>query len=414
MGKIDFERFELDNGLTVIVHQDTSTPLACLNVMYDVGSRDEDPERTGFAHLFEHLMFGGSANIPAYDAPLQIAGGSNNAFTSTDITNYYITLPSQNLETAFWLESDRMLNLAFTPKSLEVQRNVVIEEFRQRYLNQPYGDAWLLMRPMAYQQHPYQWATIGKNEQHIEEATMLDVKSFYQKFYLPKNAVLVVAGNVTVDEVKTLSEKWFSPIVKGEKPQRNLPTEPEQKEARRKEVERPVPLNAIYVSWHMCGKTDDDYQIWDLISDVLSGGQSSRLQQHLVKDQRIFSSVNAFVMGERDPSLFTVAGHISQGVSIEDAEKAIWNEIELLRNELVGKKELEKVKNQVEANHEFSEMNLLNRAIGLAYNELLGDADLINTEMAKYKAVADEDIQRVAKKFLTKKNSSTLIYKATN
>jgi predicted Zn-dependent peptidase len=411
MGKIKYERFVLKNGLTVIVHQDDSTPLACLNIMYDVGSRDEDPNRTGFAHLFEHLMFGGSANIPSYDSPLQIAGGTNNAFTSTDITNYYITLPSQNLETAFWLESDRMLNLAFTPKSLEVQRNVVIEEFRQRYLNQPYGDAWLLMRPMAFQKHPYNWATIGKEEKHIEEATMADVKSFFQKHYRPKNAVMVVAGNVELDEVKALSEKWFEPIEKGEKPVRQLPKEPTQTKARRTVAERAVPLDAIYISFHMCGKTDDDYQAWDLLSDVLSGGLSSRLQQRLVKEKRVFTSANAFLMGERDPSLFTVAGHISQDRSIEEAEVAIWEEIEILKKELVDAKELEKVKNQVEANHEFAEMSLLNRAIGLAYHELLGDVESINTEMEKYRAVTREKLQQIAKEHLTESNSNTLIYK---
>jgi len=411
MGKIDFERFTLNNGLRVIVHQDTSTPLVCLNIMYDVGSRDEDSERTGFAHLFEHLMFGGSANIAEYDAPLQLAGGSNNAFTSTDITNYYITLPTENLETAFWLESDRMLNLAFTPKSLEVQRSVVIEEFRQRYLNQPYGDAWLLMRPLAFKKHSYNWATIGKKEKHIEEATMEDVKAFFNKHYRPKNAVMVVAGNVTVDEVKQLSEKWFEPIVKGEKPVRNIPKEPKQTGARRLEVERPYPLDAIYISFHICGKEDEEYFAWDLLSDILGSGLSSRLQQTLVRDDRMFTSINAFVMGERDPSLFTIAGHISQDRTIEDAEKAVWQQIEILRNELVSARELEKVKNQVEANQEFSEMNLLNRAIGLAYSELLGDANDINTEVEKYNAVGRADIQQIAKDFLIKENSSTLIYR---
>lgn len=411
MGRIDFERFTLKNGLTVIVHEDNSTPLACLNIMYDVGSRDEDPDRTGFAHLFEHLMFGGSANIPSYDSPLQVAGGSNNAFTSTDITNYYITLPAQNLETAFWLESDRMLNLAFTPKSLEVQRNVVIEEFRQRYLNQPYGDAWLLMRPMAFKEHPYNWATIGKEEKHIEEATMADVKAFFKKHYRPKNAVMVVAGNVSKGRVKELAEKWFEPIEKGEKPERKLPAEPKQNKARRTVAERAVPLDAVYVSFHMCEKTHEDYQAWDLMSDILSGGLSSRLQQRLIKEQRIFTSANAFLMGEKDPSLFTIAGHLSQDKTIKEAEAAIWEEIELLQSELVEKSELQKVKNQIEANHEFAEMSLLNRAIGLAYHELLGDVESINTEMKKYQAVTREQIQRLAKQNLVKSNSNTLIYK---
>ena len=410
MGKIDFERFELNNGLKVIVHHDDSTPLACLNIMFDVGSRDEDPDKTGFAHLFEHLMFGGSANIPSYDSPLQTAGGSNNAFTSTDITNYYITLPVENLETAFWLESDRMLNLAFTDKSLEVQRSVVIEEFRQRYLNQPYGDAWLLMRPLAYKEHPYNWATIGKVEKHIEDATMADVRAFYAKHYRPKNAVMVVAGNVETDQIKELAEKWFNPIEKGEKPVRKLAEEPIQTEARRLEVERDVPLDAVYISFHMCGKKHADYFKWDLISDLLAGGKSSRLQQKLVQEQRIFTSLNAFVMGENDPSLFTVAGHLSQDRTIAEAEDAIWAEMEILKSELVSKTELEKVKNQVEANHEFAEMSLLNRAIGLAYHELYGDANDINTEMEKYHAVTAKEVRELAKKYLTRSNSSTLVY----
>jgi predicted Zn-dependent peptidase len=378
--------------------------------MYDVGSRDEDPNRTGFAHLFEHLMFGGSANIPSYDSPLQIAGGSNNAFTSTDITNYYITLPIENLETAFWLESDRMLNLAFTDKSLEVQRSVVIEEFRQRYLNQPYGDAWLLMRPLAFKEHPYNWATIGKEEKHIEDATMADVRAFYAKHYRPKNAVMVVAGNVTTEEIKALSDKWFSPIQKGEKPIRKLPEEPKQTKARRLEVERDVPLDAIYVSFHMCGKMHKDFFRWDLTSDLLAGGKSSRLQQKLVNEQRIFTSINAFIMGENDPSLFTVAGHVCQDKSIEEAEAAIWAELEILKKEIVEDDELEKVKNQVEANHEFAEMALLNRAIGLAYHELYGDANDINLEMEKYHAVTEKEVQALAKKYLVKTNSSTLVY----
>ena len=410
MGKIDFEKFTLNNGLKVIVHHDASTPLVCLNIMYDVGSRDENPERTGFAHLFEHLMFGGSANIPSYDSPLQTAGGSNNAFTSPDITNYYITLPKENLETAFWLESDRMLNLAFSDKSLEVQRNVVIEEFRQRYLNQPYGDAWLLMRPLAFKEHSYQWATIGKEEKHIEEATMTDVRAFYKKHYRPKNAVMVVAGNITTEEVKVLSEKWFEPIEKGEKPPRNIPVEPVQTEARRLEVERDVPLNAIYISFHMCGKMNDDFFKWDLISDLLAGGKSSRLQQKLVKENRIFTSISAFVMGETDPSLFTVAGHISPDKTIAEAEEAIWAELELFKTHKVAKIELEKVKNQVEANHEFAEMDLLNRAIGLAYHELKGEANDINTEMEKYHAVTASDVQKIATESLIKSNSSTLVY----
>ncbi len=411
MARTAFERFTLDNGLRVIVHTDDSTPLVCLNVMYDVGSRDEDPDRTGFAHLFEHLMFGGSVNIPNYDGPLQEAAGSNNAFTSTDITNYYITLPAENAETAFWLESDRMLNLAFSEKSLEVQRNVVIEEFRQRYLNQPYGDAWLLMRPLAFTTHPYSWPTIGKEERHIAEATMEDVRAFYGKHYVPKNAVLVLAGNITTEKAQELAEKWFGPIIKGEAPLRKLPVEPLQTAARRLEVTRTVPMDAIYISFHSTAKDHPDYPVWDLMSDLLAKGNASRLYRRLVKEKGILSQVGAFVSGEKDPGLFTVAGYISQGVSVEEAEQAIWQELELLRKEPIGQNELQKAINQFEAQHEFSQMNILNRAIGLAYHELMGDAEQINCELEGYRKVTAERIAKVARKGIMKERSSTLVYR---
>ena len=410
MGKIEFERSTLSNGLRLLVHEDTTTPLVCLNVMYDVGSRDELPDRTGFAHLFEHLMFGGSVNIPDYDGPLQDAAGTNNAWTSTDVTNYYAVVPAQNVETAYWLESDRMLSLAFTEKSLEVQRNVVIEEFRQRYLNQPYGDAWLLMRPLAFKQHPYNWATIGKEEKHIAEATMDEVKAFFHRHYLPKNAVLVLAGNIAPHRAKELAEKWFGTITKDEKPLRNLPVEPVQTEARRLEVERNVPMDAIYISFHCSGRAEADYPVWDLMSDVLAKGNSSRLYQRLVKEQGILSSVGAFVTGEKDPGLFTVAGHVSQGFTVAQAEQAIWHELELLRKEDVTTSELEKAIHQSESQSEFSQMNILNRATNLAYYELMGDADRLNTEMDRYRATTLADIRRIAIAHLLKEKSNTLVY----
>src|ERR1044071_3521328 len=294
---IAFKEFELENGLRVIVHEDRTVQIAVMNILYDVGSRDEQPHKTGFAHLFEHLMFGGSKNIPSYDEPLQLVGGENNAFTNTDITNYYLTVPASNLETGFWLESDRMLSLSFDPKVLEVQRKVVIEEFKQRYLNQPYGDVWLKLRPLAYQSHPYQWATIGKEIAHIEEATMDDVKDFFFAHYLPNNAVLVVAGNVTVDQIKQLSKKWFEPIPAGKKLERKLPLEPKQKGKRILNVEAKVPANALYKAYHMPGRFHADYYATDLLSDILSRGQSSRLYQKLVKEKEIFTSISSFVMG---------------------------------------------------------------------------------------------------------------------
>jgi len=301
---IPFSEFTLDNGLRVIVHEDRTVQIAVMNILYDVGSRDEQPHKTGFAHLFEHLMFGGSKNIPSYDEPLQMVGGENNAFTNTDITNYYLTVPASNLETGFWLESDRMLSLSFDPKVLEVQRKVVIEEFKQRYLNQPYGDVWLKIRPLAYTIHPYQWATIGKEISHIENATMDDVKEFFFTHYLPNNAVLVVAGNVTLEQVKQLSEKWFGPIPSGKRTERKLPTEPKQTQKRTLTVEAKVPANALYKSYHMPGRFHKDYYVADLLSDMLSRGQSSRLYETLVKEKEIFNSISSFVMGTIDPGAY--------------------------------------------------------------------------------------------------------------
>jgi len=409
---IHFERFKLKNNLTVICHQDKSTPLACVNILYDVGARDEDESKTGFAHLFEHLMFGGSINIPSYDEPLQMVGGENNAFTTNDITNYYCTVPAENLETAFWLESDRMLSLAFTDKSLEVQRNVVIEEFKQRYLNQPYGDVWLLLRPLAYQVHPYKWATIGKEISHIEEATMADVKSFFKKHYNPSNAILVVAGNVEHEEVKRLAEKWFGPIEEGTKQKRNLPAEPKQTAPRRLTVERDVPASSIYKAYHMGSRNDDSYHTVDIISDILSRGNSSRLYKSLIKDKELFTEMNAYVMGDFDKGLFVISGKIPDHVKMEDAEKAIIEEVEKLKLTPVSEEELQKCKNKVESSVTFSETDVLTKATNLAISELLGDADLINREIEKYGQVTLDKIREQARQVLDENNCSTLYYLA--
>ena len=409
---VKFNRFTLDNGLRVIVHEDHTTPMAVLNILYDVGARDEDPDKTGFAHLFEHLMFGGSVNIPVYDEPLQRVGGENNAFTTNDITNYYITLPAANIETAFWLESDRMLSLAFGKKSLEVQRNVVIEEFKQRYLNQPYGDVWLKLRPLVYKKHPYQWATIGKEIKHIEDAQMEDVKAFFSKHYNPQNAIMVVGGDVTTEQVKQLTEKWFGSIPAGEKYHRDLPKEPEQKEERRLTVAGKVPLNDVYIAFHMPGRLDEGYYETDLISDILSRGNSSRLYKTLVKDKQLFSEIHAYNMGSFDSGMFVVEGKPLENVSIEAAEAAIWEELEIIKNQLVPADELTKVKNKAESTMVFSEMSLLDKAMNLAQFELFGDADKLNHETDKYLAVTAEQIQKQAKEIFRKENSSTLIYLA--
>lgn len=407
---IQFEKFKLKNNLTVIVHQDKSTPLACLNIIFDVGARDEDESRTGFAHLFEHLMFGGSVNIPNYDEPLQMVGGENNAFTTNDITNYYCTVPAENLETAFWLESDRMLSLAFDKKSLDVQRNVVIEEFKQRYLNQPYGDVWLLLRPLIYNVHPYKWATIGKEIKHIEDATMEDVKAFFKAHYNPSNAVLVVAGDVEIDNVKALCEKWFAPIEPGIKLKRNLPAEPEQTEYRSLTVERDVPINSIYRAYRMCSRVDEEYHTVDMLSDILSRGNSSRLYKNLIKDKQLFSDINAYVMGDFDKGLFVISGKVNDGITIEQAEAGIDAEILKIQTELVSDEELQKCKNKIESTVTYSEADVLNKATNLAISELLGDANLINLEIENYQKVTAEQIKEQANIILRKTNCSTLFY----
>jgi zinc protease len=411
---IQFERFTLPNGLKVIHHHDKSTPLVCVNILYNVGARDEDEHRTGFAHLFEHLMFGGSINIPNYDEPLQRVGGENNAFTTNDITNYYLTVPAVNIETAFWLESDRMLSLAFSEKSLDVQRNVVIEEFKQRYLNQPYGDVWLLLRPLAYKVHPYKWDTIGKEIAHIAEAKMEDVKGFFRKFYCPNNAILVVSGNAELHQVKELAEKWFGPIPKGPDNKRNLPQEPPQTEPRRLEVTRDVPFDNIYKAYHMCARSDKEFHACDLLSDILSRGNSARLYNALVKEKQVFSELNAYVSGDYDAGLFIVTGKLVKGVSLGTAEKEIVNELEKVKNELVTDNELTKVKNKTESTLEFSEMSILNKALNLAISELMGDAAMVNEEGKKYQRVTAAQIREQANLIFNESNCSTLLYHSKN
>ncbi|MHA4894926.1 M16 family metallopeptidase [Pedobacter sp. PWIIR3] len=407
---VEFNRFTLSNGLRVLVHEDNTTPMAVLNIIYDVGARDEEQGKTGFAHLFEHLMFGGSVNIPSYDEPLQRVGGENNAFTSNDVTNYYITLPAVNLETAFWLESDRMLSLAFSEKSLETQRNVVCEEFKQRYLNQPYGDVWLKLRPLAYKQHPYQWATIGQDLKQIEEAKMEDVKAFFKKHYNPQNAIMVVGGDIKTEDVKELAEKWFGSIPAGEKYNRNLPKEEVQTEMRQETVTAAVPLNAIYIAFKMPERMNSEYPCYDLLVDILSQGQSSRLYNSLLKEQQLFSDIHAYLTSSIDEGLFIVEGKLVEGITVEVAEAAVWAELFKLTQEEVTEDELTKVKNKSESIMLFAEMSLLDKAMNLAYFELLGDAALLNTEIDKYLAVTPQRIMNAAKATFLKQQSSTLYY----
>ena len=409
---INFERFTLKNGLRVLFHQDKNTPVAAVNILYDVGAKDEDPDKTGFAHLFEHLMFGGSINIPDFDKPLQEAGGSNNAFTNNDFTNYYITLPKENIETALWLESDRMLGLAFTKKSLEVQRKVVIEEFKQNYLNQPYGDIWLLMRPLAYTTHPYQWATIGKEISHIKNATMHDVKDFFYKHYAPNNAILSIAGNFELAEIKKMVEKWFADIEQRNIPKRNLNKEPRQESPRFKEVYRNVPVNSFYQTYHMCKRNDNEFYSADLLSDILSNGDSSRLYQTLIKDKNIFSSLDAYITGDIENGLFVISGNLNEDITYEKAEKEIDIEISKIINEKASERELQKVKNKIESKFIFGDTDVLNKAMRLSYHELISNANNINKEVENYNRVSLDDIQNVAKKIFRKENSNTLYYRS--
>lgn len=411
---IQFEKFTLSNGLRVVIHEDASTPMAVVNVMYDVGARDEEPNRTGFAHLFEHLMFGGSVNIPDFEEPLQMAGGENNAYTSNDLTNYYIQLPAENLETALWLESDRMLSLAFSEKSLEVQRKVVCEEFKEHYINKPYGDVWFHMRGMAYQVHPYQWMTIGRELSHIENAQLQDVKNFFFKHYTPLNAILVVAGNVKTANVLQLAEKWFGSIPSGEKYLRNLPKEPKQLMPRRKEVPAEVPLDALYKCWHMSDRLGKGYYITDLITEVLGGGGSSRLFQALVKEQKLFSNIECYHFGTVEPGLITIEGKLVKGISLENAEAAVEAELHKLLQDGISQKELTKVQNRTESSIAFEDMSVMSRANSLAFYELLGDASMFHTDRDKYFQVTAEDIRDYSRELFDPNNSNTLYYKSIN
>ena len=409
---IQYEKFTLDNGLRVLVHKDESTPMAVVNVIYDVGARDENPEKTGFAHLFEHLMFGGSINIPEYDEPLQMAGGENNAFTSSDVTNYFCQLPAENIETAFWLESDRMLSLAFDAKSLEVQRKVVCEEFKEHYINKPYGDVWHKMRALAFTTHPYRWMTIGKELKHVEDATLQDVKDFFHKHYTPVNAVLVVAGNVTVQQVKDLAGKWFGPIPAGIKYNRQLPQEPKQTAPRSLEVKASVPLDALYKCWHIYPRLDKRYYVTDLITEILSGGGSSRLFQALVKEKKLFSSIDCSHDGTADAGVLSIQGKVVKGVSMHAAEAGLMEEITRLQREGITSLELQKVKNKTESMMAFEDMSVVNRAASLAMYELLGDADLINKELQIYQAVTREELMNESREIFNDNNCSTLYYYA--
>jgi predicted Zn-dependent peptidase len=410
---ITFERFKLANGLTVIIHEDKSTPMVAVNVVYNVGSKYEEPDKTGFAHLFEHLMFGGSINIPDFDDHIQDAGGENNAFTNTDLTNFYEVLPAENIETALWLESDRMLQLRFSKKSLDTQKKVVIEEFKETCLNEPYGDMWHHLSRLCYKVHPYQWPTIGKDMSHIAEATLDQVKTFFYHYYRPDNAVLVLAGNIDVKKGIQLVEKWFGSIPAGHYTKPNYLYEPPQIEFRQDILRQDVPHDAVYQGYHMAGRMDDGFYACDLLSDVLANGRSSRFYQRLYKEQELFSTIDAFISGTVDPGLFIIEGKTMPGISMEKAKKAIKLELDMLKNDLISEQELSKLKNSVESSLLYSEVSVLNKAISLAYFEVLGDADMINIEAERYHNVTAEDIRNAAQQVFREENCSEVLYEAT-
>ena len=410
---VTFNKFTLDNGLRILVHEDKSTPLVALNLLYDIGSRDEDQKMTGLAHLFEHLMFGGSVNIPDYDHPLQMAGGENNAFTNNDFTNYYLTIPSANIETGFWLESDRMLELDFSQKNLDTQKNVVIEEYKQRYLNQPYGDAFLQIRPLAYKIHPYRWPTIGMDISHIENTDLEQVKNFFFSHYAPNNAILALTGNIRSDLALRLSQKWFGPIEKRNIKLRELPAEPAQGEERNLTIEKDVPSDALYKAWHIGPRKSSDFYTLDLITDLLAGGESGKLNTKLVREKKIFSEINAYITSDIDPGLIIVQGKLMKGIKLEYAEESVNEVIGSLQNKNEITDDMEKVKNKFEAASVFSNTSILNKAISLSFNELLGNPDLINHEVDEYRKVTGEMVTEALERYFIPSNCSTLYYKST-
>lgn len=407
---VEFSRKTLPNGLRILVHEDRSTPLVAVNVSYFVGSRDEHPDKTGFAHLFEHLMFAGSKNVPDFDEPLQRAGGENNAYTTNDYTTFYEIVPAENLETALWLESDRMLALNINKKSLDVQRKVVVEEFKETCLNEPYGDSWHHLSELMYHQHPYRWPVIGLVPEHVENATIEDVRSFYKNWYNPTNAVLSIAGNVSPDEAFSLAEKWFAGIPGAQLSPRQLSPEPPQKVAAQKTVLANVPLPAVYLAFRTPARIEKDFYAVDLLSDVLALGPSSRLYRRLLKERQLFSSIDAYVTANVDPGLLVIEGRPSEGVRVEDALAAIWSELEALKTEAIEERELKKIQHRFESTLVFSETSVLNKAQNLAFYELLDRAELMNEETDIYLQISPEEMRLSATNLFRAENSATLIY----
>lgn len=409
---IEFKRYKLDNGLKILVHKDISSPLVAFNLSFNVGSRDETTDRTGLAHLFEHLMFSGSDNVKDFDEIMQLAGGENNAFTNCDMTSFYNVIPAENIETVFWLESDRMLSLNLNQRSLDIQKKVVVEEFKETCLNEPYGDMWHHLSEMAYHKHPYKWPTIGKKISHIKRVELTESKMFFNTYYQPNNAILSVVGNIEPEEVFRLAEEWFGDIPTRVVPDRNYTPEPRQKKRRFKEIISDVPLDTFYLAFHMCGRNEEQYYATDLLSDILASGRSSRFYQNLFKGKGIFSQIDAYISASFDPGLLIVEGRPEKGVVMESSVDAVWDELENIKTEGISKEELEKVKNKAVSGLVYAEVNILNKAINLAYYELLGNADMINQQKSNYQKVNAEEINAVAQEILQHSNECVLLYKA--
>ena len=408
---ISYEKMVLQNGLTVLMHEDKNTPIASISVLYKVGSRDEHPEKTGFAHLFEHLMFGGSVNIPDYDGVMQRAGGENNAYTNHDYTHFFTTLPAVNIETALWLESDRMLELMLQKEVLDVQKKVVVEEFYETCLNLPYGDVWHELSALNYEKHPYKWPTIGVHPSQIEKANLTDVKKFYNKYYHPGNAILVIAGPISIKRMKELAMKWFSDIPSGKTIKNNYSSEPPKKEARHKQSEAEVPVDAIYMTFPCPARADKAFYAVDLLSDIFSNGPSSRLIHRLTRENKYFNQIDCYVTGDFDPGLIVFEGRPTEKISLKDAEEIISKEINDLKNQLIESAELQKWKNKAESTLVLSEMGIQSKSMNLGFFEALGNADLMNAESDIYQSLTAEEIQQAAQVWLKDDQKSVLTYK---
>ena len=409
---IKYKEKTLSNGLRVLVNRDRASKLAAINILYMVGARNEEPSKTGFAHLFEHLMFRGTHQVPEFDIPVQMACGENNAFTNNDYTSFYITLPKENIRTALWLESDRMVNLNISEEAYQTEKQVVIEEFKQRYLNQPYGDEQLLLRELAYRVHPYRWSTIGISPEHIERATLDDVRNFYKLHYRPSRAILSISADIDEEEMLALAEEYFGEIEDPGGEIAPIPQEPEQCEPRRLEVERDVPATDITIAFHMGDRLSHDFFLGDLCSDLLAGGESSRLVNHLVKEQGLFTSVNSYITGSLDKGLFIIKGRLMPTTSEEQAERALLGELNDIARGNISDYELEKVKNKFEANMLMGEINIMNKALNLGFYAMTGDITLLNREAEVYRSLTREQVMDFATRCFSKQNSSTLIYRA--